>query len=333
MKCATAETYGFRLNAPPASDTHSIVVRDLGCVPHFPGYAAEPAVPRQPEPPSKAPYAAALRLDSTPTHPIRSQQVQFLSGLAGTPIGEAMNLNGPVRIALFAAIACAIVYIATVLVVGSGPSTTTATTITSSYPPRAAQSLVSEESPALAKLSTLPVKGRAPKTHFDRALFGSPWSDDVDVEEGHNGCDTRNDILRRDLTGVGFKPGRKACIVLSGVLNDPYSGESVLYKRGPGSSSRIQIDHIVPILDAWQKGAREWDYMTRRNFANDPINLQATTAAANDQKGSSDAASWLPPNKAYRCTYATRIVDVKARYGLWTTQPEHDALARVLTAC
>ncbi|BBX23356.1 hypothetical protein MTER_27670 [Mycolicibacter terrae] len=233
---------------------------------------------------------------------------------------------------LLAAIACAIIYIATVLAVDSG-SSTTATTVTSNYLPTTSRALTSTSSPASAKLSALPIKGRAPKTNYDRALFGSPWSDDVTVDGGHNGCDTRNDILRRDLTGAGFRPGRKACIVLSGILNDPYTGETILYQRGPGSSNRIQIDHIVPILDAWQKGAQDWNYMTRRNFANDPINLQTTTAAVNDQKGSSDAASWLPPRTSYRCTYATRIVDVKTRYGLWITQPEHDALARILDAC
>ncbi|OBH17812.1 HNH endonuclease [Mycolicibacter terrae] len=242
-----------------------------------------------------------------------------------------MSFSRPGRVALLAAIACAIIYIATVLAFDSG-SSTTATTVTSNYP-TTSHAPPSAGSPALAKLSTLPVKGRAPKTNYDRALFGSPWSDDVTVDGGHNGCDTRNDILRRDLTGAGFKPGRKTCIVLSGILHDPYTGETILYQRGPGSSSRIQIDHIVPILDAWQKGAQDWNYMTRRNFANDPINLQTTTAAVNDQKGSSDAASWLPPRISYRCTYATRIVDVKTRYGLWVTQPEHDALARILNSC
>ncbi|WP_342707238.1 HNH endonuclease family protein [Mycolicibacter sinensis] len=234
--------------------------------------------------------------------------------------------------AFLTAAACAIVYIAAILAVDSG-SSNTPTAVTPTYVTTTSRAVTATDSPALAKLAALPIKGRAPKTNYDRALFGSPWSDDVTVEGGHNGCDTRNDILRRDLTGAGFKPGRKSCIVLSGILNDPYSGETLLYQRGPGSSSRIQIDHIVPILDAWQKGAQDWNYMTRRNFANDPINLQTTTAAVNDQKGSSDAASWLPPRTSYRCTYATRIVDVKTRYELWITPPEHDALARVLSAC
>lgn len=185
----------------------------------------------------------------------------------------------------------------------------------------------------LAKLAAIPIKGRAPKTGYDRALFGTAWTDDVTVPGGHNGCDTRNDILKRDLTGAGFKPGRTACVVLSGVLNDPYTGTAILFQRGPATSSQVQIDHIVPILDAWQKGAQQWDDLKRRNFANDPLNLQATTAAANRQKGSADAATWLPPNKAYRCTYVSRIIDVKSAYGVWMTQAEHDAIERVLDTC
>ncbi|MGV0905304.1 HNH endonuclease family protein [Mycobacterium novum] len=235
-------------------------------------------------------------------------------------------MSKPVRIALISAIACAVFFFAIVLATDHG--STASSVVTSNYP--TTSRAVAAPSPALAKLNTLPIKGRAPKTHYDRALFGKPWSDDVTVEGGHNGCDTRNDILRRDLTGAGFKPGRQTCIVLSGALRDPYTGDTILYQRGPGSSSRIQIDHIVPLLDAWQKGAQSWDYMNRRNFANDPVNLQTTTAAANRQKASGDAATWLPPNKTYRCTYATRIIDVKTRYGLWVTQSERDALARVL---
>ncbi|WP_343708627.1 HNH endonuclease family protein, partial [Mycobacterium sp.] len=107
----------------------------------------------------------------------------------------------------------------------------------------------------------------------------------------------------------------------------------ILYQRGPGTSSQVQVDHIVPILDAWQKGAQQWDDLKRRNFANDPLNLQATTAAANRQKGSADAATWLPPNKAYRCAYVSRIIDVKSAYGVWMTQAEHDEIKRVVDTC
>ncbi|MCB1291873.1 MAG: HNH endonuclease [Mycolicibacterium sp.] len=191
------------------------------------------------------------------------------------------------------------------------------------------------EAPAdtLATLDTLPVKGRAPKTGYDRDLFGQRWTDDVAVDYGYNGCDTRNDILRRDLVDVVIKPGSNGCAVLSGVLEDPYTGTVVEFLRGPGTSAEVQIDHVVALSDAWQKGAQQWDEITRRNFANDPANLQATIGWVNQEKGDGDAATWLPPNKSYRCTYVTRIVDVKAAYGLWVTPAEHDAIARVLADC
>ena len=190
-----------------------------------------------------------------------------------------------------------------------------------------------DASGALATLETLEVKGRAPRTGYDRDLFGDRWTDDVAVEFGHNGCDTRNDILRRDLVDVVFKPGSNDCAVLSGVLNDPYTGTTVDFQRGPGSSADVQIDHIVALSDAWQTGAQGWDEFKRRNFANDPLELQTTLGWVNQQKGDGDAATWLPPNTAYRCTYATRIVNIKAAYQLWVTPAERDALARVLNDC
>jgi len=185
----------------------------------------------------------------------------------------------------------------------------------------------------LAKLDTVAIKGRAPKTGYDRDLFGERWTDDVTVEYGRNGCDTRNDILRRDLVDVVSKPGSNGCAVLSGVLNDPYTGTTVEFLRGPGTSAEVQIDHVVALSDAWQKGAQQWDEFTRRNFGNDPLNLQTTIGWVNQEKGDGDAATWLPPNVSYRCAYVTRIVDIKAAYGLWVTPAEHDAIARVLSGC
>jgi Protein of unknown function (DUF1524) len=214
---------------------------------------------------------------------------------------------------------------------GGASQSTPAPLSSAASPPPQAQ--VGDPSAELAKLATLPIKGRAPKTGYARSLFGRPWTDDVTVLYGHNGCDTRDDILRVDLVGVGVKPGTHNCIVLSGTLRDPYSGTTVFFQRGQGTSSQVQVDHVVALLDAWQKGAQQWDAAKRRNFANDPINLQATTAAMNQQKGAGDAATWLPPNKSYRCTYVSRIVDVKATYGLWVTQAERDAITRILSEC
>ncbi len=187
-------------------------------------------------------------------------------------------------------------------------------------------------SPVLRRLDALVVKGRAPKTGYTRAQFGQAWSDDVTVGGGHNGCDTRNDILRRDLRDVRFKPGTRDCVVLSGVLVDPYTGTTIDFVRGP-YSSEVQIDHVVALADAWQKGAQQWSADKRRDFANDPRNLLAVSGNTNQRKGAGDTATWLPPNKAYRCTYVSKQVTVKSRYGLWVTAAEKDAMRRVLSNC
>ncbi|WP_308164300.1 HNH endonuclease family protein [Nonomuraea sediminis] len=181
---------------------------------------------------------------------------------------------------------------------------------------------------ARKKLDSLAVKGRAPKTGFERDKFGPAWSD-VD----HNGCDTRNDILKRDLKNETFKSGTHDCIVLTGTLDDPYSGKTINFKRGNETSSAIQIDHLVPLSDAWQKGAQQWDADKRKQFANDPLNLLAVDGPLNGQKSDSDAATWLPPRKGYRCAYVSRQIDVKAKYALWVTTGEKTAMEGVLASC
>jgi hypothetical protein len=182
-------------------------------------------------------------------------------------------------------------------------------------------------------LAALAVKGRAPKTGYDRAMFGQAWSDDVSVEGGHNGCDTRNDVLRRDLRSVGLKPGSSGCAVLTGALQDPYTGASIAFRRGQATSSMVQIDHIVALGNAWETGAQQLSAERRRNLANDPLNLWAVSGAANQQKGAGDAATWLPANTSIRCVYVARQVAVKLTYGLWVTGPERDAMKRVLDGC
>ncbi|MFE3195735.1 HNH endonuclease family protein [Nocardia sp. NPDC059240] len=204
--------------------------------------------------------------------------------------------------------------------------------------PRSAALLFSEAvvlSPAEARalLDTLPVQGRAPKTGYARNQFGETWTDDVDVAGGHNGCDTRNDILGRDLIDPAFKPGTRDCVVLSGTLGDPYTGKSIDFVRGQDTSHRVQIDHVVALSDAWQKGAQQLSPRERANLANDPRNLLAVDGPANQQKGASDAASWLPPDKTYRCTYVAKQITVKSAYSLWVTQGEKDAMIRVLDGC
>ncbi|MGY1884138.1 DUF1524 domain-containing protein [Blastococcus sp. SYSU DS0753] len=183
-------------------------------------------------------------------------------------------------------------------------------------------------SSALAALGSLEVKGRAPSTGYDRDLFGEPWAD-ID----RNGCDTRNDILARDLDAETYKPGTRDCLVLTGTLAEPYSGRTIHFQRGSETSEAVQIDHVVALSDAWQKGAQSWDASRLTSFANDPLNLLAVDGPLNMQKSDGDAATWLPPNRAYRCAYVARQVAVKTSYGLWVTRAERNAIATVLDKC
>ena len=180
--------------------------------------------------------------------------------------------------------------------------------------------------PAALLLASLPIKGRAPMTGYARvADFGPAWKD-VD----HNGCDTRNDILARDLTDI-VKSGN--CKVLTGTLVSPYTAATIHFVRGEGTSTLVQIDHMVSLGDAWQTGAQKLTLAQRTSLANDPLNLMAVDGSSNEQKGDGDAATWLPHNKSFRCTYVEHQVDVKAKYGLWVTAAEHDAILRVLAKC
>ena len=181
---------------------------------------------------------------------------------------------------------------------------------------------------ASSVLSTLPVKGRAAKTGYTRAQYGQAWAD-VD----RNGCDTRNDMLKRDLTDIEFKVKTRDCVVLNGVLLDRYSGETINFVRGNVTSMKVQIDHVVALSNAWQTGAFKLTLMQRTAFANDPMNLFAVKGRLNSQKGDGDAATWLPPLKSFRCTYVAQQIAVKAKYSLWVTAPEKEAMTRILTAC
>lgn len=196
--------------------------------------------------------------------------------------------------------------------------------------PTAAESLPAAALPgtALAALGNLLVKGRAPTTGYTREAFGQAWAD-VD----RNGCDTRNDVLRRDLTAITLKADTRGCLVLSGRLADPYTAQVINFSRGETTSPAVQIDHVVALSDAWQKGAQQWTVAQRTAFANDPLNLLAVDGSANAAKGAGDAATWLPRNKPYRCAYVARQVAVKSKYQAWVTAPERDAIARILASC
>ncbi len=177
----------------------------------------------------------------------------------------------------------------------------------------------------LAALERVEVKGRAPKTGYTRAQFLSDWG-----EAG--GCDLRNLILQRDLSDTFVDPVGK-CVVIRGRLDDPYTGKVIEFKRGQGTSDAVQIDHVVALSDAWQKGAQQLGFDVRNRFGNDPLNLLAVDGPANQNKSDADAATWLPANKGYRCRYVARQTAVKLKYHLWMTAAEKDAIKLQLRRC
>ncbi len=181
---------------------------------------------------------------------------------------------------------------------------------------------------AVAVLATLKVKGRAPKTGYTRQQFGQSWRD-LD----RNGCDQRNDVLRRDLKTFTLKARTHGCLVVSGTLISPYTGQQIAFVRGIGTSNAVQIDHLVALSDAWQKGAQSWRRDKREAFANDFLELRAVDGRSNASKGDGDAATWLPPRKSFRCGYVASQIAIKKKYGLWVTPAERDAMARILSSC
>lgn len=182
-----------------------------------------------------------------------------------------------------------------------------------------------QSSPAIEALNNLEVKGRAPKTGYSRDQFSRGWAD-------AGGCDMRNFILKRDMTGV-IARSETDCTVMQGTLQDPYTGQQVMFVRGPDTSDDVQVDHVVALSNAWQTGAQQISTEMRHGVANDGLNLLAVDGPANQKKSDADAASWLPPNKDYRCRYVARQIAVKQKYSLWVTPPEKDAMKKVLGSC
>lgn len=178
---------------------------------------------------------------------------------------------------------------------------------------------------ASSQLDKLEVKGRAPKTGYSRKQFLEDWAE-------VSGCSVRDLILKRDMTDVFIDP-RNGCFVIRGKLNDPYTGKTIEFQRGPQTSSLIQIDHVVALSDAWQKGAQQLSPEVRNRLANDPLELLAVDGKANQQKSDGDAATWLPSNKSYRCRYIARQIAVKLKYHLWVTMAEKDIMKRQLNSC
>jgi hypothetical protein len=185
--------------------------------------------------------------------------------------------------------------------------------------------VVSDKSTALGLLATLKVASWADDSAYDRDRFGDAWEDVDD-----NGCDTRNDILRRDFETISSEDG---CLVLRGTIDDPYTGVTINFVRGSGTSTKVQIDHMVALSNAWRTGAQKLSWQLRVAFANDPLNLMAVDGPTNSAKSDSDAAEWLPPQTAYRCRYVARQISVKAEYHLWVTPSEKAAMIDVLDNC
>jgi len=179
---------------------------------------------------------------------------------------------------------------------------------------------------ARAALAALPELTAEPPVPYARERFGTPWAD-VDG----NGCGTRDDVLARDLAGATTDDD--GCTVLAGTLTDRYTGEVLPFRRGPTTSSRVQIDHVVALADAWRTGAWAWDDEARTLLANDPANLLAVDGPTNEDKGAQDAATWLPPYAPFRCQYAVLRVRVRATYGLALAPGEREALDRALGGC
>ena len=211
---------------------------------------------------------------------------------------------------------------------GSGTAARPTVTTSAPTPATPGPSRASSQSVAAARatLAGLPVKGKAPATGYDReADFGTPW---LDVD--HNGCDTRNDVLARDLTDV-VRQG--PCKVMSGDLVSPYTGGEIAFVRGNTTSTLVQIDHVVALENAWRTGAQQLSQTERQALANDPENLFAVDGHSNSQKRSGDAATWLPAATGFRCEYVEHQVKVKAKYRLWVVPAERDAMERVLSTC
>jgi hypothetical protein len=198
-----------------------------------------------------------------------------------------------------------------------------------------AQADIPTVAPGVDVLAGIPeVPFRVRSYDYRRDAFGDTWTDDNSAPGGHNGCDTRNDILDRDLvekTYVSIKRCPNA--VATGTLHDPYTNVTVAFARGAQVGAAVQIDHIVPLALAWDLGARTWSDDMRLRFANDPANLLAVDGPANQDKGDSEPAAWMPPNHAFWCQYAVQFANVLRGYGLPVDAPSATVLRDAAATC
>lgn len=191
-----------------------------------------------------------------------------------------------------------------------------------------------QASVAKQQLAALPVKPHY-EGEYKREYFGPSWTDNaVGVAFAGNGCRTIEDIRVRDMMNVQMK---NKCDVQSGTLWNPYGSKQhpqddwIKFERGPGS--KVDIDHVVALGNAWKTGAYQLSDEQRTAIANDPINLVAVSASENRSKGDRDVANWVPANREIHCGYAASQVQVKSKYGLWVTPAEQDVLAKMLDTC
>ncbi len=189
--------------------------------------------------------------------------------------------------------------------------------------------------PGVDVLAGIPVVPQRVRGHdYRRAAFGESWTDDTTAPGGHNGCDTRNDVLDRDLadkTYVSIK--RCPTAVATGTLYDPYTNAVVAFTRGAGVGASVQIDHLVPLALAWDLGARGWPEEMRVRFANDPANLLAVAGEPNQDKGDQEPADWMPPNRAFHCQYAMQFIEVLRGYRLPIDAPSATVLRDAAATC
>ncbi|MGB3475511.1 MAG: HNH endonuclease family protein [Mycobacterium sp.] len=184
----------------------------------------------------------------------------------------------------------------------------------------------------LAGITVVPA--RTHRYDYRRPLFGDAWDDDNDAPGGHNGCDTRNDILNRDLVDITHVSTKRcADAVATGILHDPYTNAVVAFTRGAKIGEAVQIDHIVPLAYAWDMGASAWPYRQRLRFANDPANLLAVAGQGNQDKGDAGPGQWMPPNKSFACQYAVAYISVLRGYALRLDQPSADVLRDAAATC
>lgn len=177
----------------------------------------------------------------------------------------------------------------------------------------------------LGQLGTTQPEARIPD--YDREeQFGSPW---IDVDD--NGCDTRNDVLARDLDNI-TKDG--SCTVETGVLHDPYTGETIQFTRGRGTSNDVQIDHVIPLCYVWEAGAYSWSQEERIALANDQeAELIAVDGPTNGSKGCDGPAEWMPPNESFHCTYVAMFTAVAVKYELTLKQADKAKIDEVAAGC